>query len=262
MSEGRERYLIESLEKLVLDWMIDNKVTHEEYRAATDLVIASIQQGEFSLLFDILFEAQATDNGNKTKPGSPEAIEGPFYIAGAPMLTEPYVMPQRVDEAGDIAFMIGRVTDSAGNGLAEIEMDLWHADVDGKYSNIYPEVPAFNLRGRFLSGADGRYEVQTILPPPYEIPKDGPTGQMLKLLGRHCFRPAHYHIKLRGNGYKELTSQLYFKGGEYLDDDVANAVRDGLIIPITKEVRNGKECWIAEYDFAMARVDELATAGA
>ena len=163
MSEGRERYLIESLEKLVLGWMIENEVTHEEYRAATDLVIASVQQGEFSLLFDILFEAQATDNGNKTKPGSPEAIEGPFYIAGAPLLTEPYVMPQRADEAGDIAFMVGRVTDSAGNGLAGIEMDLWHADVDGKYSKMYSDVPDLNLRGRLMFGAEGSYEVKRIL---------------------------------------------------------------------------------------------------
>lgn len=29
-----------------------------------------------------------------------------------------------------------------------------------------------------------------------------------------------------------MTSQLYFKGGEYLDDDVAKGVRDGLVIAL------------------------------
>jgi catechol 1,2-dioxygenase len=45
------------------------------------------------------------------------------------------------------------------------------------------------LRERFYSGDDGTFEVRTIVPPPYEITKGGPTGIVLKTLGRHFFRP-------------------------------------------------------------------------
>jgi len=34
--------------------------------------------------------------------------------------------------------------------------------------------------------------------------------------------------------YVDLTSQLYFDGGEYLNADVANAVRDGLIAQLVR----------------------------
>jgi catechol 1,2-dioxygenase len=68
----------------------------------------------------------------------------------------------------------------------------------------------------------------------YEIPKSGPTGLVLSCLGRHFYRPAHLHLKLRHPQYVALTTQLYFDGGDYLLTDVANAVRDGLI---TKWVR-------------------------
>jgi catechol 1,2-dioxygenase len=41
-------------------------------------------------------------------------------------------------------------------------------------------------------------------------------------------------VKLRHACFGELTSQLYFRGGEYLDSDVAGAVRDGLIVSLTR----------------------------
>jgi catechol 1,2-dioxygenase len=108
-------------------------------------------------------------------------------------------------------------------------LDMWQADAEGRYSNIHADIPEWNLRGRFHSGPDGTFEVQTILPPPYEIPKGGPTGAALSSLGRHCFRPAHLHLKLRHPQYRDLTSQVYFDGGDYLCTDVANAVRGDLV---------------------------------
>jgi catechol 1,2-dioxygenase len=97
-----------------------------------------------------------------------------------------------------------------------------------------PNVPEWNLRGRFHSGPDGTFEVRTIVPPPYEIPKGGPTGVVLNTLGRHFFRPAHLHLKVRHPQYGELTSQLYFDGGDYLNSDVANAVREGLVAQLVQ----------------------------
>ena len=88
-TETRIRSVVEDLEQVLLDFIRKHQITHTEYRAATDLIIDSIKAGEESLLFDVFFEAEATDVGNLGRDGSPEAIEGPFYRPGAPMLTGP-----------------------------------------------------------------------------------------------------------------------------------------------------------------------------
>ena len=229
MENERTKTVVVDLERLVLEFMRKHKITHDEYRAATNILVETVKAGEESLLYDVFFEAEATDIGNIDRDGSPEAIEGPFYIPGAPKLKAPYALPRRPDELGDVLFFNGQVVDTEGRALPDVEFDLWQADANGLYSNIHPGIPEWNLRGRFYTDAKGWYEVRTIVPPPYEIPKDGPTGRVLKALGRHFFRPAHLHVKLRHSHHGEMTSQLYFKGGKYLDNDVANAVRDGLV---------------------------------
>ncbi|WP_213571050.1 catechol 1,2-dioxygenase [Rhodococcus sp. USK13] len=258
----RIRTVVEDLERVLLDFVRTRGITHAQYRAATDLIIESVKAGEESLLFDVFFEAEATDVGNAGREGSPEAIEGPFYLENAPQLQGPVnVMPQRPDERGVPLLFRGTVTDVDGRPLPGIELDLWHADADGLYSNIHPGIPDWNLRGRFTTDGDGAFQVRTILPPPYEIPKDGPTGRVLRALGRHFFRPAHLHVKLRGAGFEEMTSQLYFEGGDYLEDDVAGAVRDGLVIPLVtvddpaRSTEHGfdRPFVDARYDFVLER---------
>lgn len=234
MENSRIISVVEDLEQVLLEFMRKHRITHDEYRLATNLIIDSIKKGEESLLFDVFFEAEATDTSNVGRQGSPEAIEGPFYFPGAPELASPNVMPQRENEAGDILYFKGRVTDTNNNPIPGVELDLWHADAEGLYSKIHPGLPEWNLRGRFKTDNNGRYEVRTIVPPPYEIPKAGPTGRLLSALGRHFYRPAHLHVKVRHPAYQEITSQLYFHGGEYLDSDVANAVRDGLVTDLVK----------------------------
>jgi catechol 1,2-dioxygenase len=189
MTNDRVLSVVEDLERTLLEFIRKHRITHEEYRRATDLIVAEVKAGEESLLFDVFLEAQATDVGNLGRRGSPEAIEGPFYLPGAPQLSSPYVMPQRPDEAGDPLIFHGRIKSTDGVSLAGVELDMWQADAAGHYSNIHPGIPDWNLRGRFHSAADGTFEVTTIVPPPYEIPKHGPTGSVLHALGRHFYRP-------------------------------------------------------------------------
>jgi catechol 1,2-dioxygenase len=42
------------------------------------------------------------------------------------------------------------------------------------------------------------------------------------------------HVKVSHPQYRSLTSQLYFAGGDYLDSDVANAVRDQLVANLVR----------------------------
>lgn len=234
MENQRVREIFEDFEKTMLAFMDKHQINHDDYRVATKFIVDSIKAGEETLMSDIFFEARATDIGNMGRSGSPEGIEGPFYIPGAPVLSAPYVLPQRTDEPGDVMFFRGKITDVAGQPLAGVELDLWQGDAYGLYSNVDPGIPDWNLRGRIRSEADGSWEVKTILPPPYKIPVNGPTGRLVSALGRHHFRPAHMHVMLRHPGFEDLTSQLFFEGGEYLDNDIASAVRDSLIIKLNR----------------------------
>lgn len=251
MSDQRIVDVVEDLERTLLEFIRRHHITHEEYRQATGLLTASVKAGEETLLFDVFLEAAATDEGNVGKAGSMAAIEGPFYLPGAPLLGCPAVLPQRPDEAGEPLVFSGTVSAADGAPLPGAELDMWQADADGCYSGIHPGLPEWNLRGRFTTDAGGGFEVRTILPPPYEIPKNGPTGRLLSGLGRHFFRPAHLHVKVRAPGYEQLTSQLYFARGSYLDSDVAGAVRDGLILDLVE--RDGR--YTVAYDFALAAED-------
>jgi catechol 1,2-dioxygenase len=260
MANDRVLAVVEDLERTLVDFIHKHHVTRDEYRSAIELIIAEVKAGEGSLLFDVFLEAAATDVQNEGREGSPEAIEGPFYLPGAPWLKAPYVLPQRPGEAGVPLLFHGRVGTEGGEPLAEAELDIWHADADGLYSQIHPGIPDWNLRGRLRTDREGRFEVRTIAPPPYEIPKDGPTGIVLDALGRHFFRPAHLHVKLRHPYFGERTSQLYFKDGQYLDSDVANAVREELVITaelVEDPGRIAKQGFThpfvdARYDFAFA----------
>ena len=230
----RARDVLEDLEKVMLDFVRKHQITHDEYRTATGILTATVKAGEETLLYDVFLEAEATDTGNLGRQASPQALEGPFHLPGAPMLQAPYALPQRVEEAGDILFFTGRVTDDTGQALSGAELDIWQADALGFYSNIHPGIPDWNLRGRLVTDKHGFFEVRSIVPPPYEIPKDGPTGRVLKAMGRHFFRPAHLHVKVQSPGCLGLTTQLYFNGGQYLENDVANGVRDGLVVDLTR----------------------------
>ena len=107
--------------------------------------------------------------------------------------------------------------------------------------------------------SEGRFEVRTVIPVPYEVPKAGPTGALLAALGRHAFRPAHLHVRLTNAGFEPLTTQLYFAGDPWLDSDVVGAVKKSLVVKLQKHddradlaKRNLSRPYFAcSYDFAL-----------
>ena len=124
----------------------------------------------------------------------------------------------------------GTVTDLDGSPIEDALVELWHADDDGFYSQFAPGIPEWNLRGTFRTGADGRFTFNTIQPAPYQIPTDGSCGALIAAAGWHAWRPAHLHLKVSAPGQQLVTTQLYFEGGEHVEDDVAQAVKPELIL--------------------------------
>ncbi|KAB2581904.1 catechol 1,2-dioxygenase, partial [Rhodococcus erythropolis] len=109
-------------------------------------------------------------------------------------------------------------------------VELWHADDEGYYSHFAPHIPDGNLRGTIVTDGEGRFEITTIQPAPYQIPTDGPTGWFIEKAGWHPWRPAHLHLMVKAPGKRTITTQLYFSGGEWIENDVATATKPELIL--------------------------------
>ena len=86
-------------------------------------------------------------------------------------------------------------------------------------------MPDGNLRGVIVAGQDGRFEIDTIQPAPYQIPHDGPTGKLIEAAGWHPWRPAHLHLIIRAEGHRTITTQLYFTGGRLRSPDWHSTLR-------------------------------------
>ncbi len=123
-------------------------------------------------------------------------IEGPFFKAGAPeraVLADRGVPGDRLELAGVV-----RGVDCAP--LAGARLQIWQADARGGY-----DLDGWGLRGQLRTDGAGRWQVSTIVPGRY-------------LNGRR-YRPRHVHVKLHAPGHVALTTQLYFPGDPYNQDD-------------------------------------------
>ena len=113
--------------------------------------------------------------------------------------------------------------------VAGAEVDVWHSSPEGFYENQDPVQADMNLRGKFLTDADGHIAFRSVKPAGYPIPIDGPVGEMLRALRRHNMRPAHLHFLAVKDGFKTLVSQVYVNDDPYLETDVQFGVTRHLI---------------------------------
>jgi catechol 1,2-dioxygenase len=226
-----------------------HNVTYPEYDALKAWLIKVGEDGEWPLFLDVFVEHVVEETVNANREGSKGSIEGPFYVPEAPELGSEGTLPMREDEPGTPLDFTGTVTNTAGEPLAGATVDLWHADDLGFYSQFAPALPQWNLRGRFTTDDSGSFVAHTMQPAPYQIPHDGSTGRLIEAAGWHAWRPAHLHLKVSAPGYELVTTQLYFKGGEYLDSDIASAVKPELVIdPQDKPDGSGRT---VGYDFVL-----------
>ncbi|MFG1365054.1 catechol 1,2-dioxygenase [Xanthobacter versatilis] len=160
--------------------------------------------------------------------GTPRTIEGPLYVAGAPLCKGEARLDDGSEE-GEILIMHGQVRDTDGRPVAGAHVEVWHANTRGNYSFFDKSQSPFNLRRTIETDAEGRYRFRTTMPSGYAVPPEGSTDTLLKQLGRHGHRPAHIHFFVSAPGFRKLTTQINIDGDPYLHDDFAFATRDGLI---------------------------------
>ena len=224
----------------------DFDISADEFWAAMSYVTRLGQANEVGLLVPGLgietFLDMRMDQAEKKaglEGGTPRTIEGPLYIAGAP-LSKGEARLDDGTEQGEVLFMQGQVRDVNGKPVAGAVVDVWHANTLGGYSFFDPSQPKYNFRRRIETDAEGRYRFRSILPAGYACPPEGVTQELLNKLGRHGNRPAHIHFFVSADGYRKLTTQINIDGDEYLHDDFAFATRDELIPPVERIEDAGK----------------------
>jgi catechol 1,2-dioxygenase len=223
-------------------------VTYREFQAAKRWLIEVGEGGEWPLLLDVFVEHVVEEVAVARQRGSRGTILGPFHLPDQARLPAVAALPMRPDEQGRPLVLAGQVRGLDGTGLGGAEVDIWQADAQGYYSGFAAGVPEGNLRGVVVTDGQGRFEITTVRPAPYQIPTDGPTGKLIEAAGWHPWRPAHLHLQVRAPGHREVITQLYFAGGEWLDSDVAEAVKPELVLVPTEQ---GEGTLRADYDFVL-----------
>lgn len=215
----------------------DLEITEDEFWKTVDYLNRLGGRNEVGLLvpglglehfLDVLQDAKDAEAG--LTGGTPRTIEGPLYVAGAPLVEG----EARMDDGSEldratVMFLDGVVTDTQGRPVAGAVVDLWHANTQGNYSYFDKSQSDYNLRRRIVTDSEGRYRARSIVPCGYGCAPDGPTQECLDLLGRHGQRPAHIHFFVSAPGHRHLTTQINLAGEKYLWDDFAYATRDGLV---------------------------------
>jgi catechol 1,2-dioxygenase len=252
VSDRNERVTTVAMDVIaaIKERLVAHGVTQQEYRQAWAWLIGLAESGEVPLFLDVHFEAAVERAAAAGRPGSEGAVLGPFHLEGQQQLSEPYRLPMRDDEPGTPFLFEAVVQDLDGAPIADVEVDVWQSAGDSLYSGFGSDAPAGNLRGLLRTGADGVARFATVRPAPYQIPNQGPTGEFLRMTGRHDWRPAHFHFILAKPGFETLITQIYFAGDPIIDGegDVVDAVKDSLII----EVGKGEEAAVsATYGIAV-----------
>ena len=245
----RADQLITDILRRIHEAIVENDITYEEYQTAKQWFIDVGEAGEWPLFGDVYIEHVVEEHAFANRAGSQGTILGPFHLPDAPLLEAPFELPHRPDEQGDRTRVSGRVTNADGTPLVGANLDVWQADADGRYSSFMPGPPEGNLRGQVRADAEGRYEFTTVIPGPYTIPLDGPTGKMTAAAGWSPWRPAHIHLIVSADGHEPLVTQLFVSTSDYLDSDVATAVKPELIV---EPQATGDGEYAISYDFALA----------
>jgi catechol 1,2-dioxygenase len=227
--------------RLLRDLMLaieDLDITPEEFWAGLNYLGDAGRSGELGLIvpgtglehfLDLRMDEAEVRAG--LKGGTPRTIEGPLYVAGAPVAKG----EARLDDGqspGETVVMQGVVRGDDGKPLAGAKVEVWHANHLGNYSYFDKSQSDFNLRRTIVTDEQGRYKFRSILPVGYSVPPGGATDRLLQQLGRHGHRPAHIHFFVTAPGHRKLTTQINLENDPHLWDDFAFGTREGLVPPI------------------------------
>jgi catechol 1,2-dioxygenase len=217
-------------------FVIETGLTREEWMTGIEFLTATghlcdDRRQEFILLSDTLGVSMLVEmvNQHASDLATEPTVLGPFYVPGAPERAMGESIAQ--DDAGEDEVIIsGVVRSSRGEPLLDATLDVWQVTPKGFYDVQDSTITPMSHRGIYRTGADGRFAVRTTTPVDYQIPTDGPVGQMLAATGRLSWRPAHTHFMVSHPGYRTVITHVFDAASPHLQSDAVFGVRDSLIV--------------------------------
>lgn len=139
--DARAKFLLQELVKSLHDYVSKTGLTFPEWEYAIDFLTRTGQKctdtrQEFILLSDVLGVSMLVDAVNhRDREGATETtVLGPFYV-GEHKVTAHGTDISPNNQTGERMFVQSRVTDLNGKPLANVPVDVWHADDDGFYGH-------------------------------------------------------------------------------------------------------------------------------
>ena len=196
-------------------------------------LLAALGAGGASLIAGVPFSGAAQRNASVACVVRPQQIEGPYFVDlklnRSDIRSDPRTKGVSQGVPLYLTFKVSRTEESTCLPLAGAQVDVWHCDAEGLYSeadDFQEDTRGFRfLRGYQITDRNGAASFTTIYP------------------GWYPGRTVHIHFKIRvgpqgkAAGGREFTSQIYF------DDAITDAVHAEL--PYSKrgprKVRNNRD---------------------
>jgi hydroxyquinol 1,2-dioxygenase len=191
---------------------------------------ADSRRQEWVLLADALGLSSAIEDINTPRPAhaTPETGTGAFYRPDAPPMERGQTISR--DGRGTPLLVTGTVTALDGGAVPGATVEVWQANADGLYENQEPDrQPEHNLRGRFVTDAQGQFRFLSVKPSGYSLPAQGPAGRLLQQLGLPLARPAHINLRISARGFDTLSTHIFDRADTAIDQDAIFAVRPALL---------------------------------
>jgi protocatechuate 3,4-dioxygenase beta subunit len=268
--DPRMREVMASLVRHLHDFAREVKLTPAEWLGAIAFLTKVGQactpiRQEFILLSDTLGLSRLVnlmdDKANRVGEATETSLLGPFYREAAPQFGFGESIATRAK--GPEMMIFGQVLNEAGEGVPNAIVEVWQTDADGAYDLQANDPEVMDMRGQFRTDAQGNYAIRTLIPLGYSIPMDGPVGGMIRAQNRHGFRPAHIHMLIGAEGYRELVTALYLGDDEHIDSDTVFGVSESLIVRPRPGVEGAPDPALpsVRYDFRIARRAEHDKSG-
>ncbi len=232
----RVQKVMTSLIQHLHDFIRDIEPTEDEFDLAIDFLArtgkwTSETRSEYMLLSDVLGTSMLVDAINhRFATGATEStVTGPFLATAQEVPNGTAIASGSEWERGEKVLLRGRVLDVSGQPIKGAKINLWQTDDLGLYDSQDDNQPDVNLRGILLADDDGVYWCKTVKPLGYQVPTDGPVGELLRACERHAERPAHIHCLVTAPGYRKLVTHVFVAGDKYLAEDATFGVKDSLI---------------------------------